>query len=159
MTQPQIKRSLPVRAFRTETGHTAKDELMSTLEVVVPAEEVKFLRDMHRLQDVRPVAYTVRVTERETGEARDLSFHSKGSKMKEFVPVQVLLKASEPTDDLNALFDGNAYEVTLDIEVIQEKAPLFEGMQKLANQDGVESVTVSSGGTTIKFENQGRGDA
>lgn len=151
------RRSMNVSAFRTETGYTAKNELFSILEVIVPADEVKFLRDMHRLQDSQNVRYDLSITERDSGETRALRFHSKGSKMKDFVPVAVLVKASEPDDALNALFDSDTYELTLNVELVDD-APLYDlknAMQNIANQEGMASISMTSDGKTVTFENQG----
>ena len=120
------KHSMNVNAYRTETSFTTKGELVSTVELIVPAEEVQILREMHSLQEIRPVAYLLSVAHRETGEHRELNLHSKGSKMKDFVPVVILTKRAESSDDLNSLFDASAFELTLNVEVAKDEAPLYD---------------------------------
>lgn len=120
------KHSMNVNAYRTETRFTSKGELVSTVELIVPAEHVLTLREMHNLQEIRPVTYLLAIANRDSGEQRELNLHSKGSKMKDFVPVVVLTKRAEPSDDLNSLFAAETYELTLNVEVAKDEAPLFD---------------------------------
>lgn len=133
------KHSMNVNAYRTETSFTTKGELVSTVELIVPAEEVQILREMHSLQEIRPVAYLLSVAHRETGEHRELNLHSKGSKMKDFVPVVILTKRAESSDDLNSLFDASTFELTLNVEVAKDEAPLYD------EQEGEQPDTVNAG--------------
>ncbi|EYB68909.1 hypothetical protein DEIPH_ctg013orf0011 [Deinococcus phoenicis] len=128
-----------VRAYRTETKYNAKDDLISLLDVQVPADALEFLRAAHNAQDSKDVTFTVQVTDREDGEFRKLAFTSKGSKMKDFVPVATLEKWHNSHDNLTELFDHVTYELALIVQVreLQEGPGLFEEEQPEAVAAGV----------------------
>ncbi|GAA5514794.1 hypothetical protein Dcar01_03555 [Deinococcus carri] len=116
-----------VCAYRTETKYNAKDDLISLLDVQVPADALEFLRAAHSAQDSKDVTFTIQVTNREDGEFRKLAFTSKGSKMKDFVPVATLEKWHNSHDNLTELFDHVSYELALIVQVreLQEGPGLF----------------------------------
>lgn len=121
----------PVRAHRTETKYNPKDDLISLLDVQVPAEALEFLRAAHEAQGSKDVTFTVQVTDREDGDFRKLAFTSKGSKMKDFVPVASLEKWHNSHDNLTELFDHVTYELALIVQVreMQDGPGLFEEPQ------------------------------
>ncbi|WP_161883929.1 hypothetical protein [Deinococcus alpinitundrae] len=124
-----MKNDYAVRAYRTETKYDTHDELVSVMDVQVPAEALEFLRSAHNAQDSKDVTFTVQVANRTDGDFRKLAFTSKGSKMKDFVPVATLQKWFNAADNLTSLFDMAAYELTLIVEVreAQQGSPeLFE---------------------------------
>lgn len=122
------KQDYAVRAYRTETKFDSRDNLMSQLDVQVPADALEFLRAAHNAQDSKDVTFTVQVVNTKDGDYRTLKFTSKGSKMKDFVPVATLEKWCDAHDNLTALFDRAAYELNLIVEVRERKPdaePLF----------------------------------
>lgn len=124
-----MKHDYTVRAYRTETKYDTRDNLMSLLDVQVPADALEFLRAAHNAQDSKDVTFTVVVVNTKDGDFRRLKFTSKGSKMKDFVPVATLEKWCDPHDDLTALF-SHEYELSLVVEVRERQTPdakpLFE---------------------------------
>lgn len=124
-----MKHDYTVRAYRTETKYDTRDNLMSLLDVQVPADALEFLRAAHNAQDSKDVTFTVVVVNTKDGDFRRLKFASKGSKMKDFVPVATLEKWCDPHDNLTALF-SHEYELNLMVEVrerqVPDAKPLFE---------------------------------
>ncbi|MBZ9712221.1 hypothetical protein [Deinococcus multiflagellatus] len=125
-----MKNEYLVRAHRTETKLDTRDNLMSQLDVQVPADALEFLRAAHNAQETKDVTFQVQVVNTRDGDYRTLKFTSKGSKMKDFVPVATLEKFCDPHDNLTALFDRAAFELNLIVEVKERQRPdakpLFE---------------------------------
>lgn len=125
-----MKHDYQVRAHRTETKYDTRNDLVSILDLQVPADSLEFLRAAHNAQDSKDVTWTVQVVDTTDGDYRKLTFTSKGSKMKDFVPVATLEKYCDPHDNLTALFDRAAFELNLIVEVKERQRPdakpLFE---------------------------------
>jgi len=130
-----MKHEYNVRAYHAETKYDTRDNLMSYLDVQVPADALEYLRAAHKAQDSKDVTFTVQVISTVDGDFRTLKFNSKGSKMKDFVPVAALEKWCDTSDNLTALFDRASYELNLIVEVRERKPnadPLFKDEQPQA---------------------------
>ncbi|MBB6016774.1 hypothetical protein ACFP9V_19300 [Deinococcus radiopugnans] len=138
-----MKSEYTVRAYRTETKYDTHDDLISLLDVQVPADALEFLRAAHNAQDSKDVTFTVRVAQRSDGDFRKLVFTSKGSKMKDFVPVATLQKWANAGDDLNSLFDAARFELALIVQVQEpgKGAGLFEEAEE-QQPEAPQTVTV-----------------
>ncbi|MFC6591700.1 hypothetical protein ACFP81_06520 [Deinococcus lacus] len=134
-----MKQVYTVRAHRTETKYDAKDNLISLLDVQVPADAVEFLRSAHYAQEHKDVTFNLRVVNATDGDYRTLKFTSKGSKMKDFVPVATLQKWADSHDDLNSLFDyGLELELQVEVRERNQDGPgLFD--------EGEETETLQAG--------------
>ncbi|AWN22186.1 hypothetical protein DKM44_02175 [Deinococcus irradiatisoli] len=131
-----MKKDYAVRAYRTETKYDTHDDLISLLDVQVPAEALEFLRSAHNAQDSKDVTFTVQVANRTDGDFRKLAFTSKGSKMKDFVPVATLQKWFNAADNLTSLFDMAAFELTLIVEVREAQQGSPELFEEPAAEEG-----------------------
>ncbi|GGO32621.1 hypothetical protein [Deinococcus humi] len=133
-----------VRAYRTETKYDTHDDLISLLDVQVPADALEFLRAAHNAQDSKEVTFTVRVAQRSDGDFRKLVFTSKGSKMKDFVPVATLQKWANAGDNLNSLFDASRYELALIVQVHEadKGAGLFDQDEEQPEDDQPQTVAM-----------------
>lgn len=144
-----MKNDYAVRAYRTETKYDTRDNLMSVLDVQVPAEALEFIRAAHNAQDSKDVTFTVQVVNLIDGDFRTLKFTSKGSKMKDFVPVATLEKWCDPHDNLTALFDRVTYSLNLIVEVRERQPdaePLFDDNQQ---PDTVNAGVLNAPKTTL----------
>lgn len=139
-----MKHEYAVRAYRTETKYDSRDDLISLLDVQVPADALEFLRAAHNAQDSKDVTFTVQVVNRTDGQFRKLAFTSKGSKMKDFVPVATLEKWCNPHDNLTSLFDSSEYELLLIVQVreAQQDGPgLFDQVDEAAEESEAQGPT------------------
>ncbi len=122
-----MKNEYPVRAHRTETKYDTKDQLMTLLDLQVPSDALEFLREAHVAQESKYVTFRLCVRAQRDGDWRYLSFNSKGSKMKDFVPVVTLEKFASSHDDVNSLFDPSLVELVLMVEVQEPRSLFGEG--------------------------------
>lgn len=120
-----MRHELTVTAYNAATGYDTKENLISTIELRIPPEELEFMREALRAEeDDKDVRSTLVIRSKADGEPRKLSLTLKNSKMKNFVPVAIFTKYGHAHDNLTQLFDTGWYgghELLLIMEIIEER--------------------------------------
>jgi hypothetical protein len=120
-----VKQEISVTAHRAVTEYDKDQNLISTLELRVPADELEFMGEvLEAMRDDKDVTSTLVVRTVDDGTPRRLALKLKASKMKDFVPVAVFTKYGNAHDNLTELFSTGRYgrfELTLIVEIIEDK--------------------------------------
>lgn len=163
MTMNPLKQSVTVRLDALKVETDAEGDLITTAHLELPSgSDLQLFRLAHSLNKKpsrgRIGTFQLRVIE-EDGTARTIRFpESRGSKTKDFKFVAVLEKYHE-AGELEPLFKPDGLELILDVEVVSPEQPVLadpaaEFMGAMAEMvgDGITSVTLSSGGTTVTID-------